>query len=193
MKRILVVDNYDSFVYTLNAYLQELGVATDVVRNDVLVGEDAPQRLEAYDAFLLSPGPGHPSEAKGLSAVIEFAYQHRKPLLGVCLGHQAVVEHFGGRVDVAPYLMHGKSSYITHEGAGVFLDIENPCSVMRYHSLAAQPECEMPNLRITSHTQDGIIMSVQHQTHPIFGVQFHPESIATKQGQQMLANWLSRV
>ena len=184
---ILVVDNYDSFTYNLVHYLAELGAATHVVRNDDLTAEEAwalkPQ------AVLLSPGPCTPTEAGICLALLETAPLDM-PILGVCLGHQAMGQAFGGDVIRAKTLMHGKTSPIVHEGQSLFAGLPTPFTATRYHSLAVRRETLPDVLDVTAWTADGEIMGLQHRTRPIHGVQFHPESIATEYGHEMLANFL---
>lgn len=188
--RILVVDNYDSFVYTLVGYLQELGAETTVVRNDDVSLPEAVELAEARDGVLISPGPGAPAEAGFCIDLIRWCGESMKPMLGVCLGHQALAEAYGGTVTHAPELMHGKTSEIEHSGANVFAGLPSPLTVTRYHSLAAVPESIPTVLEVTSTTGSGVIMALAHRTAPLIGVQFHPESVLTEGGYQMLGNWL---
>jgi anthranilate synthase component II len=185
--RVLVIDNYDSFTWNLVHYLRELGAAVTVVRNDALAAADA---AEAADANLISPGPGTPDEAGISLALVEACAAMRRPLLGVCLGHQAIVQAFGGRVVRAPTVMHGKSSAIAHDGGGLFAGLPSPFAATRYHSLVADaanmPDC----LAVTATADDGTIQGVAHRELPIHGVQFHPESIASEYGHALLANFL---
>ena len=184
--RILVVDNYDSFVWTIAGYLAQLGAECDVLRNDVVSpGEAAP-----YDGVLISPGPGTPSGAGVSNDMVRFCADEAKPLLGVCLGHQALGEVFGGRVTHAPELMHGKTSLVHHDGEGVLEGLPSPFTATRYHSLAVVPETVPEVLRVTGHTESGVVMAVEHRELPLFGVQFHPESVLTEGGHRLLANWL---
>jgi len=184
---ILVVDNYDSFTYNLVHYLNELGVETDVVRNDALTCAQAIGR--GADAILLSPGPCDPDQAGICLELIKTAPAHL-PILGVCLGHQAIGQAFGGEVIRAKTLMHGKTSQIHHEGQGLFRGLANPFTAARYHSLAVRRETLPDCLKVTAWTEDGEIMGLSHKTLPIHGVQFHPESIATESGHDLLANFL---
>lgn len=188
--KILVIDNYDSFVYTLIGYLQELGAETTVVRNDDLSLAEVIELAEVRDGVLVSPGPGNPAEAGVCVEMIKWCGEHDKPMLGVCLGHQALAEAYGGVVTHAEELMHGKTSPVTHTGHGIFADIPSPFTATRYHSLAAVrssiPDC----LEITAETENGVIMGLAHRTAPLWGVQFHPESVLTEGGYQMLGNWL---
>ncbi|SEE79759.1 aminodeoxychorismate/anthranilate synthase component II [Ruania alba] len=190
MARILVVDNYDSFVYTIVGYLQQLGAETTVLRNDdpALTGEGV---LDGYDGVLVSPGPGTPKEAGESLHVIDLCAEAEMPMLGVCLGHQALGELFGGAVNHSPELMHGKTSEISHEGAGVFDGLPSPLTATRYHSLAVQSETVPAELDVTATTGNGIVMGLQHRTLPLHGVQFHPESVLTEGGHRLLANWLA--
>jgi anthranilate synthase component 2 len=185
---ILVIDNYDSFTYNLVHYLAELGAETQVWRNDALSVQDAlalkPQ------AILLSPGPCAPDQA-GICLPLLRAAPEDMPVLGVCLGHQSIGQAYGGDVIRAKTLMHGKTSLIHHNNKGIFKDLPNPFTATRYHSLAVKRETLPADLEVTAWTEDGEIMGVQHKTRPIHGVQFHPESIATEGGHQLLANFLN--
>lgn len=190
MVRILVLDNYDSFVYTLNGYLQQLGAETEVMRNDVVSEEELPELLQKYDAVLISPGPGTPASA-GLSIpTVKLALATDKPVFGVCLGHQAIAEAMGATVESAPELMHGKTSQVNHQNSPIFEGLPQGFTATRYHSLAVVRETVPEELEITGQTESGVIMSLQHRSKPIFGVQFHPESVMTEGGYLMLANWL---
>ena len=184
---ILVVDNYDSFTYNLVHYLAELGAETKVVRNDDLTAAEA-WALKP-EAVLLSPGPCAPDQAGICLALIDSAPLDM-PILGVCLGHQAIGQAMGGEVIRAKTVMHGKTSPITHEGKGLFKGLPSPFTATRYHSLAVRRETLPDSLEVTAWTEDGEIMGFQHRTRPIQGVQFHPESIATEHGHDMLANFL---
>jgi para-aminobenzoate synthetase component 2 len=188
--KILVVDNYDSFVYTLVGYLQELGAETTVVRNDDVTLAEAIEMTEARDGVLISPGPGTPAEAGVCIELIKWCGSHNKPMFGVCLGHQALAEAYGATVTHAPELMHGKTSLVEHQGASVFAGLPSPVTATRYHSLAAVRETIPDILEITAQTANGVIMGLQHRTAPLCGVQFHPESVLTEGGYQMLGNWL---
>lgn len=190
MTRVLVIDNYDSFVYTLNGYLRELGAHTDVVRNDDIAVTDLPARLAEYDAVLVSPGPGKPSDAGVSIPVVEQALSTGQPLLGVCLGHQAIAEAFGGVVTNAEELMHGKTSQVTHDDSALFDGVAQPFTATRYHSLAVVDGTLPDDLHVTARTAGGVIMALQHAEAPIYGVQFHPESVLTEGGYRMLGNWL---
>lgn len=184
---ILVVDNYDSFTYNLVHYLAELGAQTHVVRNDDLTVEEA-WALQP-EAVLLSPGPCAPDQAGICLSLIETSAE-TMPILGVCLGHQSIGQAFGGEVVRAKTLMHGKTSPILHEGRGVFGGLPSPFTATRYHSLAVRRETLPDALEVTAWTEDGEIMGLSHRTRPIHGVQFHPESIATEHGHEMIANFL---
>ena len=204
MTKILVLDNYDSFVYTLNGYLQQLGAETEVLRNDIVTEAELPALLAKYDAVLLSPGPGTPADA-GLSIpVVKQALQTGQSVFGVCLGHQAISEAMGATVTSAEELMHGKTSQVSHDGSLIYKDVANPFTATRYHSLAVVDSTVPADLIVTSRTvagiaadgtatMGGVIMGVQHATLPIYGVQFHPESVLTQDGYQMLGNWLESV
>ncbi len=184
--RILVVDNYDSFVYNLVHYLAQLGAQVDVHRNDTIeVGA-----ARGYDGVLLSPGPGEPADAGICPALVEFCATARLPLFGVCLGHQAIAEVFGATVSRAPELLHGKTSAVHHRGEGVLAGLPDPFTATRYHSLAVEPATVPAELIVTAWTDSGVIMGVRHRELPIEGVQFHPESVLTEGGHRMLATWL---
>ena len=191
MTRILVIDNYDSFVYTLNGYLQELGAETEVVRNDDIAVADVPARIAEYDAVLISPGPGKPADAGVSIPVVKAALETGQPLLGVCLGHQAIAEAFGATVTNAEELMHGKTSLITHDDSEFYDGVPQPFTATRYHSLAVVDGTVPDDLVVTSRTRGGVIMGLRHVSAPIFGVQFHPESVLTEGGYRMLGNWLA--
>ena len=190
MVRILVLDNYDSFVYTLNGYLQQLGAETEVIRNDAITEAELPKILENFDALLISPGPGTPSSA-GLSIpAVKHALKTDYPVFGVCLGHQAIAEAMGAKVESAPELMHGKTSKVVHEGSLILDGLPQNFQATRYHSLAVVRETIPEDLVVTGQTESGVIMSLQHRSKPIYGVQFHPESVMTEGGYHMIANWL---
>jgi len=193
MTRILVVDNYDSFVYTIVGYLNQLGADTEVVRNDdpllTQVVAD-PDRLAEVDGVLVSPGPGTPAEAGASIPVIEACARTATPMLGVCLGHQALGELYGGTVGHSPELMHGKTSLVEHDGAGVLEGLPTPFTATRYHSLAVLADTVPAELEVTATTGGGIVMGLQHRELPLHGVQFHPESVLTEGGHRLLANWL---
>jgi para-aminobenzoate synthetase component II len=193
MTRILVIDNYDSFVYTLNGYLQELGAETEVVRNDAIAVGDVPARMAEYDGVLISPGPGKPADAGVSIPAVEAAVAAAQPLLGVCLGHQAIAEAFGATVTNADELMHGKTSRIVHDESPFYEGVPQPFTATRYHSLAVVDGTVPDELVVTSRTQGGVIMGLRHDTAPIYGVQFHPESVLTEGGYRMLGNWLAVV
>ena len=185
----LLIDNYDSFTYNLVHYLGELGATTRVHRNDTLSVDAA--LAEAPEAIIISPGPGTPDKAGICLELVARAATAKIPLFGVCLGHQAVGQAFGGQVTAAPQIMHGKVSKIRHNDVAVFAGLANPLVATRYHSLivdrANLPDC----LEVTAETDDGIIMGLAHKDHPIFGVQFHPESIASEAGHALLANFIT--
>ena len=184
--KILVVDNYDSFVFNLVQYLQQLGAECTVVRNDAVAAIEASK----YDGVLISPGPGTPEKAGISVEMIKYCAQHSIPLFGVCLGHQAIGVAFGATVSRAPELLHGKTSLVYHQQEGVLADIPSPFTATRYHSLCVEKDSVPDALHITGSTDSGLVMSMQHTTLPIQGVQFHPESVLTEHGHQMLANWL---
>ena len=190
MTRILVIDNYDSFVYTLNGYLQELGAHTDVVRNDSITLDKLDETIASYDGILVSPGPGKPSDAGISIAAIRSAFKQGVPMLGVCLGHQALAEAFGATVTNAEELMHGKTSSIIHDDGAFYANVPQPFTATRYHSLAVVKSTVPADLVVTSHTAGGVIMGLQHVEAPLYGVQFHPESVLTEGGYTMLGNWL---
>jgi para-aminobenzoate synthetase component 2 len=187
MVRILVVDNYDSFVFNLVQYLGQLGAETVVMRNDEVKVSDA----DSYDGVLISPGPGTPEEAGITMEMIRYCADKKIPLFGVCLGHQAIAAVFGGVVSRAPELLHGKTSKVHHKQSGVFTELPSPFVATRYHSLAVERDSVPSELEITGETENGIVMGLRHKTLPIEGVQFHPESVLTEHGHAMLANWLA--
>jgi anthranilate synthase/aminodeoxychorismate synthase-like glutamine amidotransferase len=188
--RLLLIDNYDSFTYNLFQYLGELGAMVEVVRNDAEPLDELLARR--IDGLVISPGPGRP-DAAGVSMAAVRAFGERgTPVLGVCLGHQAIGEAFGGRIVSAQRLMHGKTSQIHHEQRGVFAGLPSPLEATRYHSLVIEPATCPPVLEVTARTEDGEIMGVRHRALPIEGVQFHPESILTREGKRLLANFLAR-
>ncbi len=199
-QRILVIDNYDSFVYTIVGYLEQLGAEVTVKRNDTLAGE--PSDLEGYDGVLISPGPGTPAEAGSSMRVIQACASTGTPMLGVCLGHQALAEVYGAVVTHAEQLMHGKVSQVRHDGDGVFAGLKPSFTATRYHSLAVVTSTVPDELDVTAWTggQDSedvndaaprIIMGLAHRSLPLFGVQFHPESVLTEGGHRLFANWLA--
>jgi len=191
MTRVLVVDNYDSFVYTLNGYLLQLGAETDVVRNDAFDAADAAERIADYDGVLLSPGPGTPAGAGVSVAVVHAAIAAGSPLLGVCLGHQAIAEALGATVTHADELMHGKTSLIRHDESPLFAGVPQPFRATRYHSLAVVDDTVPEVLEVTARTDGGVIMGLRHREAPVVGVQFHPESVLTEGGYRLLGNWLA--
>jgi len=184
---ILLIDNYDSFTYNLYQYLCELGAQVLVRRNDKLTLEEI-ERL-APERIVISPGPKTPREA-GISVATIQRFGGRIPILGVCLGHQAIGYAFGGRIGLAPELRHGKTSLIYHRGQGVFAGLANPFEATRYHSLIVEREGLPACLEVTAETEDGLIMGLRHRDLPVEGVQFHPESILTSEGKRLLANFL---
>ena len=194
MTRVLVVDNYDSFVYTLVGYLQQLGAQTTVVRNDDLDVSAATALAGEHQGVLLSPGPGAPADAGVCSDLIRWAEVNQKPLLGVCLGHQALGEVYGARVGHAQQLMHGKTSRLVHNEDSVFPGVPSPFTATRYHSLAVDADTVPDCLEVTATTDDGrAVMGLKHRSAPLHGVQFHPESVLTEGGYLMLGNWLESV
>ncbi len=186
--KILVIDNYDSFTYNLVQYLGELAVEQTIVRND-RISIDAIKKMEP-DAIVISPGPCTPSEA-GISVELVRQLHRTVPMLGVCLGHQCIGEAFGGKVVKASRIMHGKTSQILHTGQGIFQNVPSPFIATRYHSLIVEKQSFPSSLEAIAWTEDGIIMGVRHKEFPTFGVQFHPESIATEHGKSILKNFLS--
>ena len=186
MRKILVVDNYDSFVFNLVQYLQQLGAEVVVKRNDEVNADS----INDFDGVLLSPGPGTPEDAGACIEIVNAAIEKQKPLLGVCLGHQAIGAALGGKVSRAPELLHGKTSQIQHKNEGIFKDLKSPFRATRYHSLAIEIPSVPEELLITATTETGVIMGVKHKSAPIEGVQFHPESILTEEGLHLLSNWL---
>ena len=185
--RILVVDNYDSFVFTIVGYLQQLGADCTVVRNDAV----SPEGGAGYDGILISPGPGTPEDAGVSMAMIEACARREQPMLGVCLGHQALGVVMGATVGRAPELLHGKTSRVQHDGSGVLAGLPEPFIATRYHSLAIDPLTMPADLVANGHTDSGLIMAVRHATLPLHGVQFHPESVLTEGGHRLFANWLA--
>jgi anthranilate synthase/aminodeoxychorismate synthase-like glutamine amidotransferase len=186
--RVVVIDNYDSFVYNLVQYLGELGAEPIVHRHDVVTLAEL-QALEP-DAVLVSPGPGRPEDAGVSNDAIRAFGEAGVPVLGVCLGHQCIGQVFGGSVVRAPRVMHGKTSEITHDGAGVFTGVSSPFTATRYHSLVVERDSVPDVLEITAETEDGLVMGLRHRELPIEGVQFHPESILTESGHDLLRNYL---
>jgi anthranilate synthase component 2 len=185
---ILLIDNYDSFTYNLYQYLCELGASVEVRRNDALTVDDVEEM--APEAIVISPGPGRPEDG-GISIATIQRVGERIPLLGVCLGHQCIAAAFGGDVIRAPELRHGKTSMIRHSDTGIFTGLDNPFEAVRYHSLIADTSTLPAALEVTAQTDDGLIMGVKHRTAPIHGVQFHPESVLTHSGKQLLENFLN--
>ncbi|HEX7165665.1 MAG TPA: aminodeoxychorismate/anthranilate synthase component II [Acidimicrobiales bacterium] len=189
--RVVVIDNYDSFVYNLVQYLGELRAEPVVHRNDAVTVEQVADLQP--DAILVSPGPGRP-EVAGISNDVIRELGPTVPTLGVCLGHQCIGEVFGGRIVRAPHIMHGKTSWISHRGDGVFAELPDPFEATRYHSLVVERDSfPSSELEVTAETEDGVIMGVRHRSHPIEGVQFHPESILTRSGHDLLRNFLRLV
>jgi para-aminobenzoate synthetase component 2 len=186
--RILVIDNYDSFVYNLVQYLGQLGAECEVRRNDKISVSD----VGGFGAagVLLSPGPGTPDRAGIMMDVIQ-EYAGKLPMFGVCLGHQAIGAAFGATVTRAPELLHGKTSTVLHKGTGVLAGLPDPFTATRYHSLAVLPETLPDEIEVTGRTESGVVMAMRHRSLPIEGVQFHPESVLTEGGHTMLANWLA--
>lgn len=191
MTHVLVIDNYDSFVYTLNGYLLQLGAETTVLRNDAFSVDAAAEVIAGYDAVLLSPGPGTPAAAGVSIPIVTAVLDSGQPLLGVCLGHQAIAEAMGATVTHAEELMHGKTSLITHDDSAFYDGVPQPFVATRYHSLAVVDTTVPAELIVTSRTEGGVIMGVRHESQPIYGVQFHPESVLTEGGYRMLGNWLA--
>ncbi len=185
----LLIDNYDSFTYNLFHFLGEVGAEMQVVRNDQITVEEA--MAMAPEGVILSPGPCTPNEAGICLDMVKACADRALPLLGVCLGHQSIGQAFGGRIVRAQQVMHGKISDITHEGKGLFSGLPNPLKVTRYHSLTIEPTSLPDCLEVTARSDDGVIQGVQHKSLPIHGLQFHPESIASQRGKDMLSNFLT--
>ena len=185
---VLVIDNYDSFTYNLVQYLGVLGKEVTVARNDEISLDEIESGAPSH--IVISPGPGEPAEA-GISLDVIRKFATTTPILGVCLGHQCIAQAFGGKVVRADRLMHGKTSQIYHHGNSVYQGLPNPFTATRYHSLAVREESLPSSLHVTAYTSDGEVMGIQHETMKVVGVQFHPESILTKHGQQLLANFLN--
>ncbi len=185
--RVLVIDNYDSFTYNLVQHLGELGARLEVRRNDEI--DLAGISSFSPDLIVISPGPGAPGSA-GISVPLIREFAGRIPILGVCLGHQAIGEAFGGVVCRAPVLMHGKTSQVFHDDQDLFSGLENPFEATRYHSLVVDPATLPACLKVTAWTEDGIIMGLRHRDYPVYGVQFHPESVLTREGKKLLRNFL---
>lgn len=188
--RVLIVDNHDSFVHTLVGYLGELGAEAELVESDDV---DVLSRLVGVDGVLISPGPGTPEDAGASIEIVRRCAATGTPLLGVCLGHQAIAAAFGGVVSHAPDLMHGQTSPVHHEGLGVFAGLPSPFAATRYHSLAVERDSVPAELRITAWTDIGTVMGLAHHSLPIEGVQFHPESVLTEHGYPLLGTWLESV
>ena len=186
--RILVVDNYDSFVFNLVQYLYQLGAECEVLRNDEVSTAHA---QDGFDGVLLSPGPGAPEQAGVCVDMVRHCAATGVPVFGVCLGMQSMQVAYGGVVDRAPELLHGKTSPVEHEGKGVFAGLPSPFTATRYHSLAAEPATVPAELEVTARTRDGIVMGLRHRELPVEGVQFHPESVLTDAGKQLLTNFLA--
>lgn len=190
MSRVLVIDNYDSFVYTIAGYLQQLGAEVTVIRNDAVAGGELEQLVDEYDGILVSPGPGTPAAAGVSIAAVHAAIRQHVPLLGVCLGHQAIAEALGATVTHAEELRHGKISRVHHFGDELFAGVTGDFDATRYHSLAVVRETVPEVLEVTAETSGGVVMALRHRELPIFGVQYHPESVLTEGGYQQLGNWL---
>ncbi|UCD15726.1 MAG: aminodeoxychorismate/anthranilate synthase component II [Candidatus Omnitrophota bacterium] len=184
---VLVIDNYDSFTYNLVQYLQELGAVTKTYRNDKVSIEEL--KSLKIESIVVSPGPGRPKDA-GISCQIIKEFYKKVPVLGVCLGHQCIGAVFGGKIVRAAEIMHGKTSLIYHNNKDIFKGVKNPFPATRYHSLVIDKKTLPANLSITAHTKDGIIMGIKEKNYPLFGVQFHPESILTGEGKEILSNFL---
>ena len=189
--RIVVIDNYDSFVYTIVGYLNQLGAHTTVVRNDAIAVEDIDATVTSYDGVLVSPGPGTPGQAGVSEEIIRACARLAVPMLGVCLGHQALAEVYGATVTNAPELMHGKTSQVVHDNSGVFQGLSSPFTATRYHSLAVVEGSVSDDLTITARSDSGVVMGLAHKQLPLHGVQFHPESVLTVGGHRLFANWLA--
>ncbi len=188
--RVLVIDNYDSFTYNLYQYLSELGAAAEVVRNDAVDLDGIRSHRPTH--IVLSPGPGHPERPRDFGVCADvIAHVTETPVLGVCLGHQGIAHHLGGRVVRAPEIVHGKTDDISHDATGLFAGLPTPLTVMRYHSLVVDPVALPEVLRVTARNRAGLIMGLAHRSRPLFGVQFHPESIGTPEGHRLLANFLA--
>ncbi|WP_010532812.1 anthranilate synthase component II [Brachybacterium squillarum] len=189
--RVLVIDNYDSFVFTIVGYLEQMGAVCTVVRNDAVpTTAEGSVDLTGFDGVLVSPGPGNPQTAGSSLEVIGRCAEQEVPMLGVCLGHQALGEFYGGTVTHAPQLMHGRTSVLSHDGASVFDGVPSPMTATRYHSLTVVPETVPAALEVTAWTADGVVMGLAHRELPLHGVQFHPESVLTEHGHLILARFL---
>lgn len=191
MTKILIIDNYDSFVYTLGGYLQQLGATTHMIRNDDVTAGELEALATEFDGVLISPGPGTPAEAGVSIAMVGIALRTGVPLLGVCLGHQAIAEASGATVTHAPELMHGKVSRVRHTDDQFFAGVPEEFDATRYHSLAVVRDTVPASLEITAETANGIVMALRHRELPIYGVQYHPESVLTEGGYLQLGNWLT--
>ncbi|MGP3533543.1 anthranilate synthase component II [Microbacterium sp. RD1] len=189
--RVLVVDNHDSFVHTLAGYVRELGAEVELVEADAIAAGAAASVVRSADAVVVSPGPGEPHRAGASVAVVRAAAEAATPLLGVCLGHQAIGVAFGATVAHAPELMHGMTSLVEHDGSALFAGLGSPFEATRYHSLTVLPETLPAELEITAVTASGVVMGIAHRSLPLVGVQFHPESILTAGGYRLLGNWLA--
>ncbi|MCK6066259.1 MULTISPECIES: anthranilate synthase component II [Microbacterium] len=189
--RVVVVDNHDSFVHTLAGYIRQLGADVELIEADAVDPHDAASVVSHADAVLVSPGPGDPEHAGASIDIVRAAAERDVPLLGVCLGHQAIGVAFGATVGHAPELMHGLTSLVEHDATGLFRGLARPMVATRYHSLTIVPESLPPELAVTAVTESGVIMGVAHRSAPIQGVQFHPESILTEGGHRLLGNWLA--
>jgi para-aminobenzoate synthetase component 2 len=187
--KILVIDNYDSFVFNLVAYLEQLGAQVRVVRNDEIGVTEASD----FDGVLISPGPGRPEDAGITLELVKYCASTSIPLLGVCLGHQAIALAYGARIISAPELLHGMTSSITHNGSGIFTNIPSPYLATRYHSLIVEKVSVPHELEVTAETESGEVMALSHKELSIFGVQFHPESVLTEHGHALLTNWLNLI
>jgi anthranilate synthase component II len=185
---VIMIDNYDSFTYNIVQYLGELGHAPEVYRNDRITLDELKEKQ--FDALVISPGPCTPDQAGISCDAIRYFANQKVPILGICLGHQSIGEVFGGKIVHAPYLMHGKVSQILHSGVGLFKDLPDRFEATRYHSLTIDPDSCPSCLEVTAKTDDGIIMGIQHKELPVYGVQFHPESIITEHGHKLLENFL---
>jgi len=186
---IFLLDNYDSFTFNLYQALAGLGAEVEVVRNDQVTAAEVAERMDEIDGVVVSPGPCTPNEA-GISVDLIQQFAGRKPILGVCLGHQSIGAAFGAEIVHAPDLMHGKTSMIKHNGQGIYDGLPNPFVATRYHSLIIEPDSIPDDFEVTAHAEDGVVMGVRHKSMPIEGVQFHPESILTTFGKDLLANFL---
>lgn len=187
---ILLLDNYDSFTFNLYQAMAALGAEVEVVRNDAIMVGEVEDRLTEIDGLVISPGPGTPMEA-GISVELAKRLAGRLPILGVCLGHQAIAHAFGARIVLAPELMHGKTSPIRHDGRTIYAGLPNPFAATRYHSLIVDPDTLPLDFEVTARSGDGIIQGIRHKEFPLEGVQFHPESILTVAGKELLRNFLA--